>query len=595
MASSPLDLPPELLHHCLVFADPVDVVHFGATCREAYEHVEGSATLWKACFLAIFDPPIAVLAGLGEVTRTFEANDAESREGTWQAGSCSVASSPSAASSSSGDFDYRQALQERIYARQILHAPHPILDLRATQAILDIATSRKPHPSREVSLPRFHEVDESSSANQVWLNEHFNAQKLFPPVSTRCKPSASRRNTRQQHLSEPETYLFPNANHIDALLHHLEALATPNLTRILSLDPDRHTIAREVVYRETNFKKASHWGPFLADRSGRVDWNKVLSLSIVMTANLNEAQANGVHQEAKIPQGWETTRRGPWAGEGEGKNWDGSEQKVRDWAGVEETEFRGTHAFLDYRSFEHFNFHRSPEYRSTLEGESEAIGDIMRLKLKLLPEGELPYPPDRNWRDVGTGFDEVRTRPGEGEGDSDDDDEDDGDFGLDSEEESVDSGSKEIEQNVEDGMGEASPPTSETLGASSSSTSPLEAVPSTSTPSSQGNTPLSFIGTSEPLHFNGTFLTSHPHMQQQPQRSIRGTVSITPDNEVHWQYIIRYSGQDQWLMNGVQVGGPKSRFGVVGIWSTANHEPAGPCGPFWYFPHFEGEAESGSE
>ncbi|SCV73544.1 BQ2448_7470 [Microbotryum intermedium] len=588
MAKSPLDLPPELLHHCLVFADPVDVVHFGTTCRAAYGHVSGSAALWKACFLAMFDPPA--------VTRTTTATiDATGS-----------AASPGPGGSSTESYDYRQALQDRIYARQVLHAYSPILDLRSTLAILSIATSRTPPASRTASHP---DSNESSSANAEWLARHFDFDENVQDLNER---RASRRRAREWYSDEQlERYpdLHPDAYEVDELLCHVEALATPSARSYA--DAEERTRARNIVYRETNFQKASHWGPFVADRSRTVDWSKVRALAVVMIANLTEAEAMGWgdHDRSQLPKGWNSTRPGPVAGigahGGDGKNYDGSVQQSRDWAGVEETEFRGTYAFLDYRTFEHFN----PEYRSTLQDESEAIGDIMRLKLRLLPEGELPYAPDRNRRDVGTGFDEVHS--GEMEGESDEDGSEDQDFDL--EEEADESASEsegsarrsDVEDRSDDKQGEheeePSPPTSDIPGdaepkSSSSSTSPPEAGSSTSASTSARRTsslrntqPLSFIGTSEPLHFNGTFISSHSHTQPQTQRSIRGTVSMTPDHEVHWQFIIRYSGQDQWLMNGVQVGGPKSRFGILGTWSTADHDPAGPCGPFWYFPHFEGE------
>ena len=38
------------------------------------------------------------------------------------------------------------------------------------------------------------------------------------------------------------------------------------------------------------------------------------------------------------------------------------------------------------------------------------------------------------------------------------------------------------------------------------------------------------------------------------------------------QYVISYAGASRWMMQGVQVGGPRSKFGVIGTWSTADHE-----------------------
>jgi len=116
-------------------------------------------------------------------------------------------------------------------------------------------------------------------------------------------------------------------------------------------------------------------------------------------------------------------------------------------------------------------------------------------------------------------------------------------------------------------------PSSSTL-ASTASSSSAAAFP-----------PLAFHGSSLPrLGFQGTF-TNAPlhsaHVRRPSDRSIRGTVSLTPEGAVRWQYVIRYGGSDQWAMNGVQVGGPGSRKGVLGVWTSADRADEGPCGPFW--------------
>lgn len=37
--------------------------------------------------------------------------------------------------------------------------------------------------------------------------------------------------------------------------------------------------------------------------------------------------------------------------------------------------------------------------------------------------------------------------------------------------------------------------------------------------------------------------------------------------------------------HGIQSGGIGSAFGIVGSWSSSDHDDAGPNGPFWYWPH----------
>jgi hypothetical protein len=48
---------------------------------------------------------------------------------------------------------------------------------------------------------------------------------------------------------------------------------------------------------------------------------------------------------------------------------------------------------------------------------------------------------------------------------------------------------------------------------------------------------------------------------------IRGNVWLTYDDDVRWRYVISYGGEDRWHLEGVQLGGIRSRAGVVGIWT----------------------------
>merc|ERR1712093_808324 len=65
-----------------------------------------------------------------------------------------------------------------------------------------------------------------------------------------------------------------------------------------------------------------------------------------------------------------------------------------------------------------------------------------------------------------------------------------------------------------------------------------------------------------------------------PQGStFRGTVKILEDGNRHWTFIIRYSGQDRWQTECIELGGG----GIFGIWSDVLHEELSPCGPVWYF------------
>ncbi|CAI6333787.1 unnamed protein product [Periconia digitata] len=68
-----------------------------------------------------------------------------------------------------------------------------------------------------------------------------------------------------------------------------------------------------------------------------------------------------------------------------------------------------------------------------------------------------------------------------------------------------------------------------------------------------------------------------------PSIGVRGFVCLTPSGrEVRWRLIIRYAGEDQWQLEGLQ---PGVRSGAIyGLWSHIDHDDHGPTGPFFYAP-----------
>ncbi|KAJ8292482.1 hypothetical protein OF846_004260 [Rhodotorula toruloides] len=299
----------------------------------------------------------------------------------------------------------------------------------------------------------------------------------------------------------------------------------------------------------------------------------------------------------------------------------------RDWAGVTTHEYRGTYAFLHYPTYHRWNYHRSSFWPQSLTDEHEAVGDCMSLLFELLPEGEWPDEID------------VADLSAEAAADVMDDDEDDEDWlgegggstsGEDGDGSSDASGDMYFtetggaqaessqrqspptsppEDGAEDNSGSSTPPPLSASQLSNLYSSPYPAYtdralpplplspltpptrltntfrPSTTPPSKAPSRPrLAFTGSSEPLAFRGTFTNAgHGPLSD---RSVRGTVEwIEEDQCARYNMVIRYGGEDRWSMNGVQPGGPKSKMGILGIWSCADRSEEGPNGPFWYWPH----------
>ncbi|KAI0348197.1 hypothetical protein BDW22DRAFT_1350363 [Trametopsis cervina] len=69
------------------------------------------------------------------------------------------------------------------------------------------------------------------------------------------------------------------------------------------------------------------------------------------------------------------------------------------------------------------------------------------------------------------------------------------------------------------------------------------------------------------------------------QRRIHGTVGVIGDGSIRWSIYSSTIGdrdEDEWVSEGVQIGGIGSRCGVLGLWTGVTHEPqAEPIGAWW--------------
>lgn len=318
-------------------------------------------------------------------------------------------------------------------------------------------------------------ASQGDSLNEAWLAKAWDANIL-----TRLVP-------RPTPLQVRTTSPAPAAQ-LMSRLHCLAASASTPSHRA-------RTNAREIVYEASNFDLHSAHGPFVKMHKGhkgglQVDWRKMEALASVMAANLNE-EGEEWGQGEKRPAGWSSTRSDvPAAGS----------TNERDWAGIESGLWRGTYAFLDFRSFDHFNNHRglggdSPDGIPSLANEMEAVGDVMALQLKIvdLPAHHDPaydlFDPDTHWDDA-----------------SDVSDAGDRDF-----------------------VGDAAPAVT---SGDAHSTLPANSAATASSGEAMAAPPLHFHGTTAPLRFHGTLPRGATHML--PDRTIRGTVSKTADGHVHW-------------------------------------------------------------
>jgi len=60
-----------------------------------------------------------------------------------------------------------------------------------------------------------------------------------------------------------------------------------------------------------------------------------------------------------------------------------------------------------------------------------------------------------------------------------------------------------------------------------------------------------------------------------------GQTEMTPDGQLRWKWTCGEGGQAIWSCDGIQVGGVRSSYGILGVWTTVFHEPQDPVGPLW--------------
>lgn len=379
---------------------------------------------------------------------------------------------PAPAPTDETPYDYRAALKERIRARQCIASTDDEVRSASFNSTAAVLVELASVPVVGVSKNEAFIV----SALATERNKAFYLHRDFV--------------TRTPDFISLETIQR------DQLASHLHVLHTPT-DRALG-DPRVRARAREVVYDRRNWLKRSQYGPFQNAGTGFVDWRKLEALSVVMGNNIQESITLGWAEDgSSCPSGFASTRPGPGG-------------KGRDWAGVESHEWRGTYSFLDFRSWDEYNFHRQRGQLPSLEDESEAVGDCMSLVLTLLPEGERIKP---NQADVPLARARVVVPMA---AESDEDDEDDLDY--------------RIPASVSNLL-------ADTRTADAGSRSARAPAPFTSAKYPR----LSFVGT-----LKNTF--GNRQQGAMPHRSIRGEVEMTRDGFVHWMFIIDYSGDDQWLM-----------------------------------------------
>lgn len=221
------DLPPEILEQVLLELDPLDVGAVSQTCVLFHELIYGSSSelFWQKLYLTMMlDDPRQCVDSLGHPVQPEKIR--------WQ-----------------------KSLQRIVRAREIVKHPDVVFlkeeRVAACRTLLDL-TSNTP--------PQYHgAVEDDISSNILWV-----ASLLRDGTFLKSCTAADTTEERQ----------------LGARLHTLYGL--------IAEDFDRENVIDSLcmVYTLRNFTHWNEYGPFLKDRTGRVDWEIVRAIQHVISLHL---------------------------------------------------------------------------------------------------------------------------------------------------------------------------------------------------------------------------------------------------------------------------------------------------------------------
>ncbi|KAF3918198.1 hypothetical protein ABW20_dc0105615 [Dactylellina cionopaga] len=225
-----LDLPHELLHQILLDVNPSDVATLRLTCTFLDKYIRKNELLFKEQFLQYWDDPTErTTAALGS--------------------------------------NWEKRLHSAFWLQKILESDSPDAKLNDYQRVVEIITGL------------LQVKDPDNSNNLKFLTDFFEGNKLNIDTFL-CRSSLFEAAGDVTHIPADTEF----ERQLSAKLHCYYGV--PVDPRSKRRKPT-HPWARSRVYDLRNYDTNTMWGPFRADGSGRVDWEKMESIMIVLCYNMN--------------------------------------------------------------------------------------------------------------------------------------------------------------------------------------------------------------------------------------------------------------------------------------------------------------------
>jgi hypothetical protein len=237
-----LDIPLEILEQILLELDPLDVSAVSQTCVLCSQLIYGpsSDTLWRELYLRMpFDDPRRCVDTLG----------------------LSLANKPVA---------WRTRLQRIIRARTALMESDEVLATLKADGRVNILRTLIELASCTIPLNSKH--DDDLSLNLVWLGSFLRSGEWFKYLYSITDASEEERQLRDR-------------------LHTLYGLTFEDY------NPRRRVDTRCAVYTLSHYNENNEYGPFMQDRSGKVDWEQMLAVQHVMSMHVVPR-----HQFTNVPR-----------------------------------------------------------------------------------------------------------------------------------------------------------------------------------------------------------------------------------------------------------------------------------------------------
>ncbi|KAI8445587.1 hypothetical protein BY996DRAFT_1943304 [Phakopsora pachyrhizi] len=553
-------LPLEILNRILFECDPIDISSFSQVCRLTRNHVygvENRTHLWHLIFLNHFDPSIYSLHQQPVMGKGGEVEGDED---------LMLKSRQSSGLSLQTNIDWCQTVQRRIKLRQTLSCSDDKELLRRLeknypagslieiyQEISQIILTSK------IDSQWSYSQDPENQLSQSSLNLTFLRNILsYPPTQFRIILYSG-----QNSQNQPLFALRPTLN------NRLVSLAAELHTKYGLTDFDRNKprtrgIARESCYALQNYQASSLYGPFMPDRSCRVNWAHLEALSVVVGLNLSLAktsQSSSIEEVNRHVQGHGRTEvlrttgyqqfidnnnhtTNPWQNNPVGLNNldqspDGSIDRrflETDWPILDGLSSARPFTQITNPAYQHVAY----DWPSNELRMNRAL-DLNHYDWAGVEGKWLRAVCFLDYRDLHAyNFGPRDTRK------------------VDNYKEAI----RLMTLNLKVvSIGER--PASD---------------PSHPEPLCLQNGPQYL----PPIYFKGSATSSVNVGSQTGQ--VRGCVSCTKDKQVRWSVVRTAAGQDRWSSEGIQVGGIRSKWGVLGVWTDVDrNDVEGPAGPFYFF------------